>query len=217
MAMTRQRQQVTAIRGTPGPHPARAARVGCARGHKGALVRAVGLLAAALLACAGPCGPLRANSDLEYRIKAAFLYNFARFVEWPKTVSRDRAEPIVLGLLGRDPFGSLLETTIKGKSVNGRPLVVRRFANLEELKPCHLIFISSSEKRSVPEVLQLLQGQSVLTVSEVEGFLRQGGVINFIIENDTVRFDINLEAAGRAQLSVSSQLLKVARSVHGSQ
>ena len=180
--------------------------------------RAVPLLACAvwlaLPAWRPLSGALRAESNqLEYRVKAAFLYNFARFVDWPPEHSAGPDEPIVLAVLGEDPFGAILDDTVRGKTINQKPFTVRRFRSLEELEPCHVLFISRSESRRLPEILRALEYHSTLTVSDVEGFLRKGGMIHFVVEEGSVRFDINLEPAERAELAVSSQLLKVARTV----
>ncbi len=180
--------------------------------------RAVKLLACAvwlaLPAWQPLSGALRAESNqLEYRVKAAFLYNFARFVEWPGRPENGREEAIVLGVLGKDPFGASLDDTVRGRTIKKRPLTVRCFRSLQELEPCHVLFISRSESRRLAEILRALEYHSTLTVSDMEGFLRKGGMIHFVVEKGSVRFDINLEPAERAELAVSSQLLKVARTV----
>ncbi len=151
-------------------------------------------------------------SKLEYRVKAAFLYNFARFVEWPENGPRSYG-PVVIGVLGKDPFGSILDSTIRDKTAGGRPLVVRRLKDPREARECHLVFIGSDQRRYLSRVLNELDGSGALTVGELDAFLDEGGMINFAIEDRRVVLDINLDAAREAGLDVSSQLLKVARKV----
>lgn len=153
----------------------------------------------------------------EYQVKAAFLYNFTKFVQWPADVFSDEKSPIIIGLIGEDPFGSALDRAVRGKSVRGRQLTVKRLKWGENLKDCHLIFIGSSERKRAAQILKILKGASVLTVGEMEHFNQQGGIINFISENQRVRFEINADAAGQARLTISSKLLSLARNVHGGQ
>jgi hypothetical protein len=154
-----------------------------------------------------------AQASAEYQVKAAFLLNFAQYVQWPDASSAGPETPIAIGILGEDPFGTILEQTFEGESINGRPLAVRRAAQVEELRNCHLLFISQSEKDRVTEIVENLKDAPVVTVGEVDGFAKRGGVINFYIEDGKVRFEINVGAAERKALKVSSQLLKRARIV----
>ena len=147
----------------------------------------------------------------EYQVKAAFLYNFLKFVEWPA----DGPSPpptICLGILGRDPFEDALET-VKGKSAKGRKVVVVRFHSVEEARGCELLFISASERGRLPQILKAAHGARMLTVSDQEGFCQAGGMINLVSVKNRVGFEVNLAAASRARLRVSSQLLKLARNV----
>jgi len=163
-----------------------------------------------LLSCGALPGQTLAASAQEYQVKAAFLYNFAKFVDWPGEPAGTGA-PLVITVFGKDPFGPALENIVLGRTVNGRPLVIRRTSRLEELLPCHILFISSSEKRRLAEILQALKSASVLTVSDMEEFLRLGGTVRFFVEENKVRFGINLEAARRTELKISSKLLSLAR------
>lgn len=149
----------------------------------------------------------------EYRIKAAFLYNFAKFVEWPTDAFPDPHMAIVVGIVGEDQFSEVLSQTVAGKTVNGRELVIRRGKAGENLRNCHLVFISSSEGRHLPQILDSLKGSSVVTVGETERFARLGGVINFFVVGKNVRFEVNVDAAARARLKISSKLLALARIV----
>lgn len=148
----------------------------------------------------------------EYQIKAAFLYNFARFVEWPDEAFTDSGASLVLCVLGQDPFGEALES-VQGKDITGRMLEIRRFAALQDLGPCHILFIGSSEQERLAEVFESVENFSVLTVGDVDRFARMGGVINFIIRANKIRFLINLRAGERAGLAISSQLLNLAEIV----
>ena len=159
----------------------------------------------------------QARADLlptrEYRLKAAFLYNFAKFVEWPAEALSDEKATFILGVLGEnDPFGPALES-IRGKTVRGKILTIKRFEGLQDLAACHILFIASSEKEQLEEALEFLEGSSVLTVGEMERFAEMGGIINFVVKKNRLRFEINLDAGRRAGLEISSQLLNLDDSV----
>jgi uncharacterized protein DUF4154 len=172
---------------------------------------------AAGLAAAG----VRAQSDgppsppTEYEVKAAFLYNFARFVEWPPDTFRDGETPFVIAVLGHDPFGSVLDDTVAGKAVLGRRIEVRRASRPEEVGDAQIVFVSSSERAAVPAILKALERPGRLTVGEVDGFAEHGGTINFTMQGRKVRFEINPTQAEQARLKMSSQLLKLATLVAG--
>lgn len=150
---------------------------------------------------------------LEYRIKAAFLYNFARFVEWPQQNARNGSK-LVIGILGEDPFGPLLDETVRGKNAAGRPLEIKRLSSVDNAASCHLVFVSSSQRRHLEKLLAALNGAKVLTVGETPSFLDNGGMINFVIEDERVQIDLNLSTTQAAGLSISYQLIRVARKVH---
>lgn len=145
----------------------------------------------------------------EYQIKAAFLFNFAKFVEWPATAFAEATSPIVIGVLGENPFRDDLERTIQNKTVNDRPLVVTEFRSPGEATNCHILFISTSEKARLPEILETLRKTTVLTVSETQRFTEAGGMINFFLEGKKSRFQINDVAAKNAGLKISSKLLSL--------
>ena len=148
----------------------------------------------------------------EYRLKAAFLYNFAKFVEWPAKAFSDENSTFVMGILGEDPLGPALQL-IRDKTVKGRSLTIRRFEGLQDLGNCHILFIPSSNKKRLRRTLKSLEGSSVLTIGEMEDFTQMGGIINFVIRKNKLRFEINLDAGKRAGLEISSQLLNLADSV----
>ena len=147
---------------------------------------------------------------LEYKVKAAFLYNFAKLVQWPATAFPKAETPLTIGVLGQDPFGADLDKTIAGKTIEGRHLAVERFLHLQDVKGCHLLFICASEKSQLPEILAKLRGQSVLTVGETAQFAELGGMIQLVKDHDRIRFAVNLDATKRAQLTISSKLLRLA-------
>lgn len=148
----------------------------------------------------------------EYLIKAAFLYNFAKFVEWPAEAFKDGLDTLYLGVLGVDPFGDALDS-IKDKTVKGKKLVIKRFTKIDDLEKCHILFISASERGNLRNILQSLNNSSVLTVSEMEKFAQLGGIINLITIENNIHFEINPDAAERAKLKISSHLLKLAKIV----
>jgi hypothetical protein len=147
----------------------------------------------------------------EYQIKAAFIYNFARFVEWPSAAFADTNSPMVIGVLGKNVFEDNLERIISGKAIKGHPLQFKAFNSAEEAAHCQVLFISTSEKNRMPKILARLQGTSILTVSEnTDTFISDGGMINLVIVEDKVRFQINNDAAKKAGLIISSKLLSLA-------
>jgi hypothetical protein len=155
-------------------------------------------------------GQLRAQTANEYEVKAAFLYKFASFVEWPPESVN---VPLCIAVVGQDPFGAALDDVVKGKSINGRGFLIKRFKSGQDASGCHIVFISASEKSRVRSVLDQLRGSSILTVSDIPGFCQGGGMIDFELLDQKVRFEINPEATERARLKVSSKLLSVAKIV----
>jgi hypothetical protein len=164
------------------------------------------------LAVAPPLGSAPRAPLPEYPVKAAFLYHFVEFVEWPQA-SPLPPTTVVIGLLGQDPFGDVLDKAVLEKLVAGRTLAIKRFPNLAALEPCEILFISSSEMPHMPEILVRLRGAAVLTVGDADRFARRGGMIGFFFEDDRLRLEVNRAAAERAGLRVSSKLLAVSRLV----
>ncbi|HVE38947.1 MAG TPA: YfiR family protein [Planctomycetota bacterium] len=149
----------------------------------------------------------------EHELKAALLYNIATFVEWPDDAFSDKDSPFVIGIFGQDPFGPVLESTLRGKTLCGRRISVKRTSDKEEIRNCHLIYVPSPENAKLGEILEGLKGAPALTMGESPGFATLGGCINFFIEGKRMRFEINPEAAKRSNLRVSSKLLRLARVV----
>lgn len=147
----------------------------------------------------------------EYQVKAIFLYNFVQFVHWPETSFEGPLAPIRIGVLGYDPFDQALEAAIENETVRRRPLQIIRSYRWEDLRRCHLVFISTSERYRLTEVLRGLSSSPVLTVSEIPGFAERGGAINFFLDAQKVRFEINPTAARRHDIKIGAQLLKLAR------
>jgi hypothetical protein len=146
----------------------------------------------------------------EYQLKAVFLFNFAQFVEWPAHAFRDAKAPLVIGILGVDPFGPFLDQLVRGEKVGDRPLIVRRFRRTDDITECHILFVSRSEAATIGQVIAHLNGRSLLTVSDADTFTRQGGIVRFVTENGKIRLRINVEAAKRCELTISSKILRPA-------
>lgn len=157
----------------------------------------------------GAAVPLRAQAP-EYDLKAAFLFNFARFVEWPPTAFAGDRAPLTVCVYGEDPFGPTLDAVVQGERVGERSLLVQRPDSLDDLGECHVLFVCRSEKDRLGKVMAQVAGKPVLTVADTDGFLRAGGTINFILEGSKVRFLINQEAAARSGLRISSKLMRLA-------
>jgi hypothetical protein len=169
---------------------------------------AVGIASAFL----GPsCLHAQRSNPSEYEVKAAYLYDFGKFVAWPANVAT--ADDFPICVLGEDPFGASFDATIAGETINGKKVVVNRIVKPQEAMSCRILFISASEESQLKEILATLDKKSVLTVSDISQFTRRGGMIQFVIDANRVRFEVNVTTAQRAGLTLSSQLLKVAINV----
>lgn len=149
----------------------------------------------------------------EYEVKAGFLYNFSLFVRWPDSAFETPQSPIVFAVYGKDPFGRTLDRTLAGKRAHDREIVVRRIQRPQDIQGCHLLFVPSSSADELRRIFAQVAGQPVLLVGEQEGFAAQGGLINFYLEQNRVRFEINPEEARRREVRISSKLLGLARIV----
>jgi len=152
--------------------------------------------------------PLRGQAFKEYDLKAAFLYHLAQFVEWPPEAFPETETPLVIGVLGQDPFGKALDEMVQNEVVRNRKLVVHRFRQLDEIRICHVLFISQSEEGRLDQILSNLKGRNILTVGDTEGFARRGGIVRFLTEKNKIRMRINIETANAANLTISSKLLR---------
>lgn len=161
-----------------------------------------------------PTGGSR-DESLEYRVKAAYLLNFTRYVEWPAPSETLADSALSICVLGADPFGRVLDATVAGRTAHGRPLRVRRIQSATGSAGCEVVFVSRQAWRRNPESLKVLTQVGSLTVGESEQFARGGGVIGFVIVDETVRFVVNDEARDRAGLRISSRMLALAAAIYG--
>lgn len=152
----------------------------------------------------------------EYKLKAAFLFNFAKFLQWPGE-ALPATEPLVIAVIGENPFDRHLDDVIKGKLANGHPVVVQYLSNLPDKLSCHILFVPRSAREKVPEILRITEGRAIVTVSEYDGFCQAGGLINLRVESQAIRFDLNIEEAQRANISLSGRLSGVATLVKTTQ
>jgi hypothetical protein len=156
------------------------------------------------------------SDSSEYLIKAGFIYNFAKLVEWPTSSFAQPDSPIVIGILGEDPFGATLDRIVADKKINGRGFAVKRLKwskDFKDLKDCNILFVSASEKEHIDSVVDAMKWLPILTIGDAPGFARRGGIMNFTLEDNKVRFEVNVEAAKHADLTISSRLLTLARIV----
>jgi hypothetical protein len=148
----------------------------------------------------------------EYEVKAAYLYNFGKFVRWPDNVPAE-GQPFSICVMGKDPFGKTLDAILDGGSWQGKPIAAKRILSTDEASTCNILFISSSEPEKWVEILPVVQKLPILTVSDSPLFSRRGGMIEFILTENRVRFEVNVSAAEKAGLNINSQLLKIATRV----
>jgi hypothetical protein len=171
---------------------------------------AVSLVAAGIV-LAWPADEARAEPSREYAVKAAFIYNFAQFTQWPADAFASADSPFVIGLVGDDPFDGALDKAVAGKNVAGHPMTVKRLRTAAEAAGCGLVFVPASQEARVAEVIAAVADKPVLTVGETGNFPWSGGIIRFVTEDNKVRFEINPDAAEKAHLRISSKLMKLAR------
>ena len=165
----------------------------------------------ALFALCIPGAALAAASS-EYQVKTAYLYNFAKFIQWPAGAFADSSSPIVIGILGEDPFGNSLDQVVSQRQAQGRSLRIERYQSLAEIKHCHLLFISRSEANHQGELLKTIADWVFATVGESADFTRDGGQIRFFFtSNQTIKIEVNPDAAQRAGIFISSRIMKIAR------
>lgn len=175
---------------------------------------AISMLLLAMISCPGKVSCDENPKPSEYEVKAAYIYNFARYVEWPSGAFQDQSKSIHVCVIGDDPFGPSL-TALNGKRVGERSVRIRRNTSLHDVRGCEILFISSSEEENLAHIVKAINGALVLTIGDSEGFARKGVMINFYMENNRVRFEINPKTAMRAGLRISSKLLRIARIVGG--
>lgn len=153
--------------------------------------------------------PQKRTATNEHEVKAVFLFNFAQFVEWPTKDLPESNSPIIIGILGKDPFGVYLEETIRGEAVNGHPLAIEHYTDPAEIKNCHILFITAGKTTRFDTIIKALEGKDILTVSDGNNFVKQGGMIRFLTENNKIRLRINLKAVKASGITISSKLLQL--------
>lgn len=147
----------------------------------------------------------------EYQVKAAFLYKFTRFIDWPTAAFRSPTSPFVIGIIGNDPFGGYIREIVKGEKVGSHPIIIQQYHNSQEVINCHMLFVNPPATSRVKDIVTAIGGRSILTVSDMENFTAYGGMVNFYKENNKIRFEVNVASSRSAHLEISSKLLTVAR------
>lgn len=169
-----------------------------------------------LILCLAATGSVRADSRAEeYTVKAAFLFHFSQFVEWPEGTFKEPDSPLVYCTVGEDPFHGALDSTLSGKMAGAHLFQVRHLTRAQEAQGCSVVFIGDEERKQISATLNAVKGSPILTVGESEQFIQEGGMIGFCMEENKIRFNINLEAAERAHLKISSRLLTLSKTVIG--
>ena len=169
------------------------------------------LILAIALTLALPSGnSCQAEPSREYVVKAAFLYNFAQFVEWPSDAFSSPEAPIIIGVVGEDPFGGVLEQAVRDKKIGGRPLIIQRFRDVGSLRFCHILYVAPSEADNANQIIAKV-GSLTLAVGDFESFTAKGGTFRFLLEDNRVRFEVNVASTRNLRIKISSKLLKLAR------
>jgi hypothetical protein len=172
-------------------------------------MRSLAVLALALGMVRGPAAA-PAGPGMEYQVKAVFLFNFTQFVDWPADAFAKPDAPLVIGILGDDPFDKYLDDVVRGEKACGHPIVIKRFHDAESARECQLLFVAGAGSRRPDSVLAALKDRKILTVGDAEGFSQRGGMIDFITKQGKIRLQINMETVRAADLTVSSKLLRLA-------
>jgi uncharacterized protein DUF4154 len=189
-----------------------------ARGTRRSVRRFAAFLQAALLCLVSAgAGSAQTSPSSEYQVKAAFLYHFSQFVDWPEGTFKAADSPVRYCTIGEDPFHGALDASLSEKTIGARPLQVIHFKQAQDFRGCQILFIGAGEKKLVGTVLASLRGTPVLTVGESQDFVQDGGMIGFLLEENKIRFEVNLDAAEHAKLKLSSRLLALAKRVIGGQ
>src|SRR4051812_7628769 len=170
-------------------------------------------LAVALAILAGSPGVAQTVRASASEVQAVFLFNFAQFVDWPADAFAESQAPLVIGILGKDPFGSFLDETVRGEKVRGRSFRIERYRRVEDVKDCHILFISRSETKRLDDIVATLKGRPILTVSNTDDADRSGGIVRLTLNESKIHLSVDLEAAQAARLTFSSKLLRSAEIV----
>jgi YfiR/HmsC-like len=165
---------------------------------------------AALGLIASPAGGAAHLEPSEYGLKSVFLYQFCRFMEWPDSAFSSPNDPLIIGVVGEDPFGPLLKEAVQGETYHGRPIRIEHYRSARDIKRCHILFVSRSDIDQMSEITSMIAGKSVVTVGETDGFLDRGGMIALTADRNRVRLRVNASTLRAAKVDVSSKLLRVA-------
>ena len=178
----------------------------------------VRLLTLAILLCAllpQPTIYARAPQiNAEYKLKAAFLYNFTRFVEWPENAFSSTTSPVIIGIIGEDPFGAFIDELVSNEKIGNRSIIIRRFKGVTDIANCHILYICYQQTEKIAAVLSTASNKGILTIADAPPFTRMGGMVQFYTDKNKIRMQINNGAAKRAGLNISTKLLSVAKVVN---
>ena len=191
----------------------RGSRGHCRAGPRGRPWTPLWAVACLVLMAAPPQAWAQGKNEGEYRVKLAFLYNFAQFVQWPADTFRDSGAPLTICVAGDNPFRGEIEQSLRGRTVGGHPIEVRKLHPDEDPHACQMIFVRATEMKATPRILASSKGSSTLTVGEAKGFAERGGIINLTREENKLRFEVNIDAAAQTRLKISSKLLALAKIV----
>jgi hypothetical protein len=147
----------------------------------------------------------------EYQIKGAYIFNFAQFTNWPATSFQNSNDPFIIGIIGKDPFGVFIDELVKGELKSGHPIVIRRFNSFNDVNFAHVLFIGKDANVDIAQINKLAGNKPILTMSDLDGHARQGGIVEFYVEENKVRFVVNVEEGERKNLQFSSKLLRLAK------
>lgn len=162
----------------------------------------------------GWVNPRQGVTSNEYQLKAVFLLNFTRFIEWPEDAFVNDKAPLVIGVLGKNPFGTYLAQTVRGEIMNGHPLIVKQYNKADDIDNCHIVFVNIQNSNWLTDALTTLKGMKILTVGDNRAFIQQGGMIQFVTRENKIRILIKPDAAKAADLNISSKLLRLAEIVN---
>ncbi|MEP7263902.1 MAG: YfiR family protein [Bacteroidota bacterium] len=145
----------------------------------------------------------------EDKIKAVFIFNFTHFVEWPEETFENANDPLIIGIIGGDPFGEYINETVSGEMISGHPIVVRRYQDIRQID-CHILYINVKDAEEIKKIIYFTEGKNILTVSDEDNFVKWGGIVQFMEENNKIKLQINVKSAQHTKLAISSKLLSVA-------
>jgi YfiR/HmsC-like len=154
------------------------------------------------------------EKEIEYKLKAVYILNFLQFTEWPDSIFENNNAPITVAILGKDPFGKIIDETVKDEKIGGHPILIKRFEDLTGIDSCRVVFICLSKRETYKSILKLIDGFPTLTISSITGFADEGGDIGFYIEDNKLRFAVNLQSLNKSDIKISSKLLRLAKIIN---